>query len=164
MHKTCCFVLHLPIKMQENPEAYFETQARLTTWTDELEFLGYILCEVIDADGLSSRGYRCHQAADLPAIVDIIRLQLKNPDGSLAKALREDEMRALRRLITKAKQIRNVMAHHITEDKHKLENLEGTKRALCDMLQKAIKAAAVDRGRSQVCSNIEIYSDSALIV
>ena len=91
--------------MSVQAEAYFETQTRLTAWTDELEFLGYILCELIDADGLSTRGYRCHQAADLPAIVDIVRLQLKEPNGSLAKVMKEDELKTLRQLLTKAKQM-----------------------------------------------------------
>lgn len=89
--------------MSVQAEAYFETQTRLTAWTDELEFLGFILCELIDADGLSTRGYRCHQVADLLAIVDIVRLQLKEPNSSLTKVIREDKLKALCWLMTKAK-------------------------------------------------------------
>ncbi|RAK71491.1 uncharacterized protein BO72DRAFT_501839 [Aspergillus fijiensis CBS 313.89] len=136
--------------MSVPPEAYFETQARLTTWTDELEFLGYILCELIDADKLNERGYRCHQAADLPAIIDIIRLQLKDSNGRLATVMGEDQSKALRRLMTQAKRIRNDMAHHTTQNEHKLGNLEETKRSLCDLFEYAIKAVASERGISQI--------------
>ncbi|KAJ6007350.1 hypothetical protein N7540_011326 [Penicillium herquei] len=136
--------------MSVQAEAYFETQTRLTAWTDELEFLGYILCELIDADGLSTRGYRCHQAVDLPAIVDIVRLQLEEPNGSLAKVMREDELKTLRRLMKKAKQIRNKMAHHTIQDEKRLKFLESTKRSLCDLLEYAIKMAALERGISQI--------------
>ncbi|KAK5806922.1 hypothetical protein VI817_001180 [Penicillium citrinum] len=149
--------------MSVQAEAYFETQTRLTAWTDELEFLGYILCELIDADGLSTRGYRCHQAADLPAIVDIVRLQLKEPNGSLAKIMKEDELKTLRQLLTKAKQIRNNMAHHTTQNENRLEVLENTKRNLCDLLEYAIKMTAMERGISQVCFTIELDSKLVLI-
>ncbi|KAJ5216907.1 hypothetical protein N7468_009915 [Penicillium chermesinum] len=141
--------------MSVHPEAYFGSQAQLTTWTDEIEFLGYILCELIDADGMSMRGYRCHQAVDLPAIVEIIRLHLKEPDGSLAKVMRDDEVKALRRLITKSKQIRNNMAHHTTQNEQKLRGLESTKQNLCDFLEYAIKLAASERGITQVCFTIK---------
>ncbi|KAJ5259499.1 hypothetical protein N7478_012480 [Penicillium angulare] len=149
--------------MSVQAEAYFETQTRLTAWTDELEFLGYILCELIDADGLRTRGYRCHQAADLPAIVDIVRLQLKEPNGSLARVMREDELKNLHQLMKKAKQIRNKMAHHSTQDKNGLKTLESTKRSLCDLLEYAIRLAALERGISQVCFTVKLDSKPVLI-
>lgn len=131
--------------------AYFEAQARLTTWTDELEYLGYILCELIDANSLDKTGYRCHQAADLPTLVGIIRLQLKEPDGSLVNLISEDELKIFRRLMSKAKEIRNSMAHHMTQNEHKLNDLGNTKLALSDMLEYAIRSVASDRGIDQVC-------------
>ncbi|KAJ5541654.1 hypothetical protein N7494_006730 [Penicillium frequentans] len=130
--------------------AYFEAQARLTTWTDELEYLGYILCELIDANSLDKTGYRCHQAADLPTLVGIIRLQLKEPDGSLVNLISEDELKIFRRLMSKAKEIRNSMAHHMTQNEHILNDLGNTKQALSDMLEYAIRSVASDRGIDQV--------------
>ena len=123
---------------------YFETQARLTTWTDELEFLGYILCELIDAEGLNTTGYRYHQAADLPAIIGILRPQLKEPDGCLTKMMSEGELIAFRRLLRKSKDIRNLMAHHNIRNDDKLNDLENTKERLGDMLEFAIRGAASD--------------------
>lgn len=130
--------------------AYFESQARLTTWTDELEFLGYILCELIDANGLNTTGYRYHQAADLPAIISLIRPQLKEPEGSLARMMSTDEVRDFRRLMRRAKEIRNMMTHHNMRNEDKMNDLEITKQRLSDMLEFAIRAAASDRGIYQV--------------
>lgn len=142
---------------------YFETQARLTTWTDELEFLGYILCELIDAEGLNTTGYRYHQAADLPAIIGILRPQLKEPDGCLTKMMSEGELIAFRRLLRKSKDIRNLMAHHNIRNDDKLNDLENTKERLGDMLEFAIRGAASDRGIYQVCGDVDIYPDNLLM-
>lgn len=146
------------------PVTYFETQARLTTWTDELEFLGYILCELIDEEGLNKIGYRCHQAADLPAIINTLRLQLKEPDGYLAKMMHKDEIKVFRRLLRKSKDIRNLMAHHNIRNHDKLSELENTKETLSEMLELAIKGAASDRGIYQVGFGIDIYFINLLIV
>ena len=101
-----------PAKMSECTVAYFNTQERLTTWNDELEFLGYILCEVVDKQELDATGFRCHQAADLPAIIRILRLQSKKPNGTLTTIMADDELQIFRRLMRKVKEIRNLMAHH----------------------------------------------------
>lgn len=134
---------------------YFETQARLTTWTDELEFLGYILCELIDEERLNKIGFRCHQAVDLPAIVDILRFHLKKPDGCLAKMMSEDEIKVFRQLLKKSKNIRNLMAHHNIQDDNRLHDLKNTKEKMSDMLEFAIKVVASDRGIDQVWRNTD---------
>ncbi|OKO89276.1 hypothetical protein PENSUB_13811 [Penicillium subrubescens] len=149
--------------MSVRPETYFEIQAQLTTWTDELEFLGYILCELIDEDSLNTKGYRYHQAADLPATVEILRLQLKEPNGYLSKIMSEDELKLFRRLLRKAKDIRNLMAHHKIQNHERLKDLEDTKVKLSDMLEFAIKGAASDRGIYQVCFGTDTYLDTLLI-
>ncbi|KAJ5665715.1 uncharacterized protein N7477_008163 [Penicillium maclennaniae] len=132
------------------PVTYFEIQARLMTWTDELEFLGYILCELIDEKNLNTKGYSYHQAADLPAIIDIIRLHLKEPNGCLSKMMSEDERKKFRRLLRKSKDIRNAMAHHNIRNDARLHDLENVKERLSDMLEFAIRGAASDRGIYQV--------------
>lgn len=144
--------------------AYFETQKLLTTWTDELEYLGYILCELIDAHSLDTTGYRYHQAADLPTLIKIIRLQLKEPDGSLVNLMSEDELKSFRRLMSKAKGIRNNMAHHMTQNEHRLNVLGNTKQALSDMLEYAIRSVASDRGIDQVCFDIRSHNMHDMLI
>jgi hypothetical protein len=141
---------------------FFEAQARLTTWTDELEYLGYILCELIDKEALNATEYRCHQAADLPVIIDILRLQLQGADGYLAQMMSEDELKVFRRLLRKSKEIRNLMAHHNIRSDEKLNGLKNTKESLSDMLEFAIRGAASDRGVYQVCFDIDTYPDNLL--
>jgi hypothetical protein len=151
--QNCIILCHtLPVKMSET---YFETHARLTTWTDELEFLGYILCELIDEEGLNTTGYPFHQAADLLAIIKILRRQLKKPDGCLAGMMNEDELKVFRRLLNKSKNIRNYMAHHNIRNNDRLNDLENTKEMLSDMLEFAIRGAASDRGIYQVRFDID---------
>ncbi|KAG0161507.1 hypothetical protein PDIDSM_9041 [Penicillium digitatum] len=126
---------------------YFEAQARLTTWTDELEFLGYILCELIDKDGLNAVGNRCHQAIDLPAIIGLLRIQSEKPDGCLARMMSEDELKVFSWFMSKSKDIRNMMAHHKIRNADELNHLENIKERLGDMLEFAIRGAASDCGR-----------------
>ncbi|KAJ5793186.1 uncharacterized protein N7503_009164 [Penicillium pulvis] len=130
--------------------AYFEAQTLLTTWTDELEYLGYILCELIDTHSLDTTGYRYHQAADLPTFIDIIRIQVEEPDGSLVNLMSEDELKTFRGLMSKAKRIRNNMAHHMTQNEDRLNDLGNTKQAFSDMLEYAIRSVASDREIDQV--------------
>lgn len=164
-HFTKFIILYhsLFIRMSVSPVTYFETQARLSTWTDELEFLGYILCELIDEERLNTIGYRCHQAADLPAIISILRLQLKEPDGCLAKMMTEDELTVFRWLLEKSRDIRNLMAHHNILNDDILNDLEKTKERLGARLEFAIRGAASDRGIYQVCFDIDSHPDILLI-
>ncbi|KAJ5659846.1 hypothetical protein N7507_006297 [Penicillium longicatenatum] len=130
--------------------AYFEAQALLTTWTDELEYLGYILCELIGANGLDKIGYRYHQAIDLPTLFDILLPQLEEPDGSLVKTMTKNEVILFCKLMRKAKDIRNRMAHHNALNEDQLNDLKSTKQILSDMLEFAIRSVASDGGIYQV--------------
>jgi hypothetical protein len=143
--------------------AYFEAQTRLTRWTDELEFRGYILCELIDAESLNAIGFQCHQAADMPALINIIRPHTTEPSGNLTAIMSEDELKDFHQLMKKANQIRNKSAHHIIQSADKLKGLEDVKRRFSDMLDFSTRSIASDRGIHQVCSNIQISLDNMLI-
>lgn len=119
-----------PAKMSECTAAYFDTQERLTTWNDELKFLGYILCEVINKQELDATGFRCHQAADLPAIIRILCLQSKKPNGTLTTIMADNELQIFRRLMRKVKEIRNLMAHHQIWNDDKLNDSMRCQRAI----------------------------------
>ncbi|KAJ5080907.1 hypothetical protein N7456_013617 [Penicillium angulare] len=129
---------------------YFENQAQLTAWTDELEFLGYILCELIDREAFNRRGYQYHQAADLPTIVEILRLQLKRPNGCFSEMMSDGELKTFGQLLLKSKQIRNLMAHHLTRDHTRLNQLAQTKDTLSETLEATIRRAALHRGIHQI--------------
>lgn len=142
--------------MAESTVAYFNAQSRLTTWTDELEYLGYILCEMIDPESLNNIGYGCHQAADLPTIIDILRVQSKRTDGTLSEMMREEDLVNFRRLLTRVKKIRNLMAHHGAPNEDNLNRLKNAKERLSDILEYAIRAVASDRGIYEVRLNLSV--------
>lgn len=140
------------------PADYFEAQKQLTAWTDELEFLSYIVCELIDAERLNAVRHECHQAADFPALSKIIRLHLKVSNRSLlAHIMNEDELKSFRRLLKKATQIRNISAHHGILKMDKLNALEDVKQRLSNVLEVAIKRVASDLGIDEVCLSAERY-------
>ena len=147
--------------MSECTEAYFNTQGRLTTWNDELEFLGYILCEILGKRELDARGFRCHQAAELPALIKVLRHQLKEPNGTLTTIMADHELQIFRRLLKKAWEMRNQMAHHQSLDDGKLDNIRYVKEQLCKMLENTIRRAASEFGTHQVCAQYRsLYSNT----
>ena len=56
------------------------------------------------------------------------------------------------------------MVHYTTQNINRLKVLESTKRNLCDLLEYAIKLAAMKCGISQVCFTIELDSKLTLII
>lgn len=142
------------IRMSD-PADYFEAQKQLTAWTDELEFLSYILCELIDAERLSAVRHECHQAADFPALSEIIFLHIEDTNKSLTHLIRNDELKPFRQLLSKGRQIRNLSAHHGIITIGKLNALEDVKQRLSSMLEVVIKRVAPDLGIHEVCSIAE---------
>ncbi|RAK90089.1 hypothetical protein BO79DRAFT_262578 [Aspergillus costaricaensis CBS 115574] len=128
--------------MQQQPDVYLESHKQVLQWTKELEFLGYILLEIIGPDGLEERGYYCHQAADLPAIVDTLECACFQPNSRLRCVLDERTLRHFRSLLLRSKQIRNVMAHHLLLNHEKLLALGKTKEELEREFQSAISQVA----------------------
>ena len=123
----------------------------MTTWTDELEFLGYILCELIDAESLGAVGHGCHQAADFLTLIKIIRRHTKDPSRSLTHVMSEEELASFRTLLRKARRIRDISAHHGIITMDQLDDLERVKQSLSNMLEFSIKRVASDRDIDQVC-------------
>ncbi|RAH55401.1 hypothetical protein BO85DRAFT_499300 [Aspergillus piperis CBS 112811] len=128
--------------MQQQPDVYLESHKQVLKWTKELEFLGYILSEIVDPDGLEERGYYCHQAADLPAIVDTLKRACSQPNSRLRGVLGKQAAKYFSNLLKKSKQIRNVMAHHLLLSHEKLLALGKTKEELDQIFQSVISRAA----------------------
>ena len=63
--------VHYHSAMEQETALYLESHERLLNWTHELEFLGYILSEIVDPHGLDKQGFTCHQAVNLPTIIYI---------------------------------------------------------------------------------------------
>lgn len=136
--------------MQQQPDVYLESHKQVLKWTKELEFLGYILSEIVDPDGLERRGYYCHQAADLPAIVDTLECACSQPGSRLQGVLGKKTSKHFRSLLLRSKQIRNVMAHHLLLSQQKLLALGKTKEELEREFQSVISQVASKYNIQQV--------------
>lgn len=137
--------------MSQHATSYLESHKHLSNWNDELEFLGYILSEIVDPRGLEGRGFPCHQAADLPAITDTLQRACSKPDGSLRKVLGKRALKYFGDLLSRCKQIRNAMAHHQSLDEDRMRILQGVKEELSDKFLSAIRLAASRFDIHQVC-------------
>lgn len=138
-------------KMAQTAASYLQAHARLSSWNDELEFLGFILAELTDPRGLEENGFPWHQAADLPALVDILDHSCAQPDGILKKRLYKKERKRLRNLLTDSKQIRNAVAHHHSLSNAELGTLKTVRDELAKLLEIAIRTVATFRGIREVC-------------
>jgi hypothetical protein len=128
--------------MSQQATSYLESHKLLSTWNNELEFLGYILSELVDPRGLEKRGFPCHQAADLPAIIDTLQHACSKPDGRLRRVLDKRASRDFEDLLSRCKQIRNAMAHHQLLDNERIRILQDVKVQLSGQFQFAIQRAA----------------------
>jgi hypothetical protein len=137
--------------MSQQATSYLESHNRLSNWNDELEFLGYILSEIVDPRGLEEKGFPCHQAADLPAIIDTLQHACSKPDRSLRRVLSKKDSKYFEHLLLRCKQIRNAMAHHWSLDEDRMRILQEIKGKLSDQFQSVIRLAASRFDIHQVC-------------
>lgn len=142
--------------------AYFDTHEKLATWNDDLEFLGYILCEVIKPDEFNRRGFQCHQAIDFPAIVSILREESSQPDGKLKAFMNKNERKVFRKLLDTTRGIRNFVAHHQVPDETHVNKLQLAKEQLCSRIESLISKVASELAISQV-GNFPALKDSSQI-
>lgn len=117
---------------------YIQAHQLLSKWNDQLEYLGYILSEIVDPGGLDKRGFVWHQAADIPAIEDTLRHASKTLHGRLQAVLSKEELEDFRNLICQSKKIRNALAHHEAPSEEIMRNLQRTKDKLSCKLQSVI--------------------------
>lgn len=138
-------------KMAQMAASYLQAHARLSNWNDELEFLGFILAELTDPRGLEENGFPWHQAADLPALVDILDHSCAQPAGILKNRLCKKERKSLRNWLINSKQIRNAVAHHHSLSNAELDTLKTVRDELVKLFEIIIRTVATYRGVREVC-------------
>lgn len=136
--------------MQQQIDLYFESHKRVLNWTKELEFLGYLLLEIVDPHGLEERGFYCHQAADLPAIVNTLRCACSQRNSRLRGVLSKQASKYFGGLLLRSKQIRNVTAHHSPLSEERMLILQEIKQELDRQFQSVISQAALRYNIQQV--------------
>ncbi|KAL2864398.1 uncharacterized protein BJX67DRAFT_361542 [Aspergillus lucknowensis] len=129
-------------RMSQEANTYVLSHQLLSNWNDELEYLGYILAEIVDPHGLDVRGFMWHQAADLPTIEDALKQAANATDSRLRAVLRIGTRRKLIRLMSKSREIRNAVAHHQAPCEQKMREMRLTKDKLSGQLQSIIRSVA----------------------
>ncbi|KAL5335899.1 hypothetical protein BJX70DRAFT_401090 [Aspergillus crustosus] len=121
---------------------YLESHAQLSTWNDELEFLGFILAELTDPCGLEANGFPWHQAADFPAMVEILHTSCVAKTGILKRVFGVPTLKNFKKWLREAKQIRNAIAHHQSVNEQELCSLKAVRDELCELFESAIRMVA----------------------
>lgn len=95
-----------------------------------MEYLGYILSEIVNPSSLEERGFAWHQAADLPAIDDTLQQASKIPNGRLRTVMSNEKLKTFRHLIHRSREIRNSVAHHRAPCEQRMKDLRYIKEKL----------------------------------
>ncbi|KAE8363565.1 hypothetical protein BDV27DRAFT_158657 [Aspergillus caelatus] len=128
--------------MSSAAAVYIESHKRLSDWNDELEFLGFVLLEIVDPEGIEERGFCWHQAVDLPTIIDMLQHACSIPNEKLRQTLNKKSLKYFKTLLDQCRQIRNAMAHHQSPDESRLRILQEKKENLSSWLQSIIRLVA----------------------
>lgn len=122
-------------------------QQKLSIWSCELKFLGYILLDIVDAEDQSP----CwNQAADLATVVDALRHACSRSDGILRKALSKRGLTYFAESLKKLRQIHNAAGHYRYYDELQMMALREIKKELSSQLQSVIWILAPKDDKHQV--------------
>lgn len=129
---------------------FYKNHYQLLEWQDELEFLCYILCEIVCPNEIGCKGFECHQAADLPCFIDIIGRCCDQETDELRRFLTYDEARELKTLLKKTKTVRNAAAHHMYLGQKSMKSKRAAVRKVTSKLESLIESAASSQNINQV--------------
>jgi hypothetical protein len=109
---------------------YLDSYKVLFNWNDELEFLGFVLSEIVGLEGIEERGSSWHQFMDLPTVIDTQQNACSIPKGKLQKVLSRKPLKSFKAQLDRCRQVRNDMAHHQSLDENWLRVLLENKENL----------------------------------
>lgn len=130
--------------------AFYKSHNQLIQWQDELEYLCYILCELLCPYEIEKKGFKCHQAADLPNLIEIIRSCCDQTSHGLQGFLTYQEVGELKVALNEAKVVRNAAAHHVVLTRNVMRSKRGAVERAESKLELLIKSVAASRNIDQV--------------
>ncbi|KAJ6027405.1 uncharacterized protein N7446_004000 [Penicillium canescens] len=152
-------VVHLDLQVPyEGPSCTvnLQFQQKLSIWSCELKFLGYILLDIVDAEDQSP----CwNQAADLATVVDALRHACSRSDGILRKALSKRGLTYFAESLKKLRQIHNATGHYRYYDELQMMALREIKKELSSQLQSVIWILAPKVDKHQTSRIEKIFVD-----
>lgn len=113
---------------------------QLCQWQDELEFLCFILCDIIEPDANPTR--KMNQTFDLLRFVKNIDKACEDPNGQLRELLQGHTNSNLKQCLGQMKQIRNLVAHHVPVSNYLMKKIQIRKGSAIATLEDIIRRGA----------------------
>lgn len=144
--------------MAYNDSEILHNHLRLCQWQDELEFLCFVLCDIIKPPETTKR--KTSQTLDLLKFVEIIDKECESPRGRLSELLSENELSELKSCLRQAKQIRNVVAHRVPTDNRVIVKKQAVAKSSMATLESVIRRGAERYEIDQVCASAKALATS----
>ena len=137
--------------MAHNDSEILHNHLRLCQWQDELEFLCFVLCDIIRPPETTQR--KTSQTLELLKFVEIIDKECESPQGRLRELLSENELSELKSCLRQAKQIRNAVAHHVPTNNRVIVKKQALAKSTMATLESVIRRGAERYKIDQVCAS-----------
>lgn len=122
-----------------NVSEILHNHLQLCQWQDELEFLCFVLCNIIEPPKDPNGTY---QTFDLLTFLGRIDKACEDPHGRLRELLQEPALSDFKCCVDKTKQIRNLVAHHVPVRTILMEKKEAVAESAIAALDQVIRRGA----------------------
>jgi hypothetical protein len=133
-----------------NVSEILHNHLQLCQWQDELEFLCFVLCDVIEPP--ENRKCQTNQIFDLLRFVEKIDKACEGPHGRIKELLPKHALSKLKCCLDQTRQIRNLVAHHVPVSNQVMKKKQAvTKSAIAtleDVIRKGAERYHVDQVRT----------------
>jgi hypothetical protein len=126
--------------MAHNVSEILHNHLQLCQWQDELEFLCFVLCNIIEPPG--NQTTQADQTPDLLKFIGRIKKVSQIPNGRIRELLQSDEISELKHRLQQTKRVRNLVAHHVPIGNHALEKQRAVVKSAIATLESVIQKGA----------------------
>lgn len=147
-------------KMSSGMSNILHNHLQLCQWQDQLEFLCFILCEIVDP--AQNTNHDPNQNFDLLNFIDKIDKACNDTDGRLRALLNKQAISNLKTCLDHTRCIRNMAAHHVSIGTEALFAKEAVTRSAITALENIIQKAGKKYHVGQVWISDSFYAAEAL--
>lgn len=143
------------------PKYFIITCGYLCQWQDELEFLCFVLCDIISPPETTE--HKISQTLDLLNFIEIIDEECESPRGRLRELLSKKKLSKLKSCLHQTKQIRNMVAHHLPIDNYVMVKKQAAVKSTMATLESVIQRGAERYKIDQVRASTKALATSNLV-
>ncbi|KAL5344206.1 hypothetical protein ACLOAV_010824 [Pseudogymnoascus australis] len=147
--------------MAHHDSEILHNHLQLCQWQDELEFLCFVLCDIIRPPETTE--HKTSQTLGLLDFVEIIKEECKSPRGRLKELLSDNKLSKLKSCLHQTKQIRNVVAHHVPIDDRVMVKKQAAVKSTMTTLESVIRRGAKRYNIDQVRASTKALATSTKI-